>query len=370
LKSETHVLIIGGGLAGLSLALSLIDLGIKTSIIDQKSIGSGASGVPLALINPAAAKQANLAWNAERCMLAVERNLKRVSEGSNLVFYKKTGVLRPATDTKTLEAFRSSLQRHTFPNGWAEWLLSDKMDDILSDCNHAGGGLWLSEAFTVDNPNYLKLLKNLIIKLGGSLYENIHSYQLNVNSNSKWIFKSSHDLMLEADHIVHCTGSETGEDHDWNWLPVHRIKGQMSIYSSNYPLDWDFSIAAQGYLAHIDRTRWAVGSTFEHHFDQSEPDLWGQEYLERKVDAILPKLRTDSTLTSRWAGIRLGTPNRLPILGKHPILEGRWIFTGLGSKGLLYSAYLADELACVIHGKKESIAPEINVNRYFSYYID
>jgi len=368
LKLEAQVLILGGGLAGLSLALSLTELGLKTVLVDQSSIGSGASGVPLALINPAAAKQANLSWNAESCVDAISRNLARVSHYTADLIYKKSGVLRPASDSKTLEAFQSSLQRHHFPSGWAKWLTAGELDSLLPNCRHAGGALWLNEAFTVDVPKYIEVLKSILINQGCLFFEHIESQTLHQLPSSKWQFTGSDSLEIESDHIVHCNGSGIIYEPDWNWLPVHQIKGQMSLYHSDESLNWDYSIAAHGYLAHLDNKNWVVGSTFEHHFDHLEPDSWGQEYLEKKVDSILPGLRDKSTLTQRWAGLRLGTPNRLPILGEHPQLKGRWVFTGLGSKGLLYSAFLAKQLAHKLKDSTHSIMDEIDVKRFYKHF--
>lgn len=367
MKVTTEVIIIGGGLAGLSLALSLNKRGIKCIVLEQNSIGFGASGAPLALINPAAAKQANLAWNAEECMLSIERNLVFVSDQTGQSFYKKSGLLRPATDDKNLLAFKSSLERHRFPAGWAHWLTGEQVDQLNPDCKHNGGALWINEAYTVDVPIYLSAIKQILENDGVLFIDRIAEYKLIQFQDGKWLVNSDM-LEIKSDHIVHCIGSNTALESDWNWLPVHQIKGQMSLYHTSNTIQWNYSIAANGYIAHLDHHHWAVGSTFEHHFKDIKPDVWGLNYLERKVDIILPSLRSESTLVKRWAGIRLGTPDRLPIVGRHPLLNGRWIFSGLGSKGLFYSAYIAEEVAKCICDSNYDLPDQIDIKRYYKHY--
>jgi len=75
-------------------------------------------------------------------------------------------------------------------------------------------------------------------------------------------------------------------------------------------------------------------------------------------------------LKSQWAGVRASTPDKMPIIGPHKTVKNLYLLAGLGSKGLLYSAYLADMLIQNITGSsKESesgiIAEEVHIKRYY-----
>ena len=69
------------------------------------------------------------------------------------------------------------------------------------------------------------------------------------------------------------------------------------------------------------------------------------------------------TATTPWAAWRLTTRDRLPFVGG--MGKGRFIMTGLGSRGFTYAPLLADMLAAVIAGApipvrrdiKNAIAP-------------
>jgi len=357
-------LIVGAGVAGLSLAVQLQDAGKTTVVIDENGIAAGASSVPLGLINPAAAKNANLSWNAIDCIDAISRILNRATAFADQAFFKKSGILRPASDAKTLEAYRKNFDLGNYPDEWVRWMDDDELSSFHPDIQHAGGGLFVDEGYTVDMTAYLMALGQILYPSNTEIITQTRILSSKQLDDGSWSFELSNGAMLIASNIVHCNGSGIINTAEWNWLPVHQIKGQMAQYRSNVPLDWDYAISGRGYIAHLNGYDWVVGSTFEHHFDHAETDRDGLEFLEQKVDTILPNLRGNSTLIGQWSGIRLGTPNRLPIIGRHPTLAGHWVFTGLGSKGLMYSAWLAEILAKVMLGSTESIPFDVDVARF------
>jgi len=93
-------IIIGAGLAGLSLADSLVTKGCDIAVIDKKGIGGGASGIPIGMADPAASRNANLYWETEKCYDTTLANLNKLREYSKKPFFKITGVLRPGITHK------------------------------------------------------------------------------------------------------------------------------------------------------------------------------------------------------------------------------------------------------------------------------
>jgi len=363
---ETHCdfLIVGAGVAGLSLAIQLQDAGKSIVVIDKQGVAAGASGVPLGLINPAAAKNANLSWNAIECMDAITRLLNRASSYADQPFFKKAGILRPASDSKTLEAYRKNVDLGNYPDGWVRWMDDTALSTFNTEIIHAGAGLFVDEGYTVDMTAYLMALNRMLEPSGAKVITQINIRNSEQTHDGNWLVELSDGTTLITNSIIYCNGSGIIDTPEWSWLPVHQIKGQMARYRSKTPIDWDYSISGRGYIAHLNGQDWVVGSTFEHHFDHSGVDHAGLEYLENKVDTILPNLRNRSTLVDQWTGVRLGTPNRLPIIGRHPSLFGHWVFAGLGSKGLMYSAWLAELLTKVMLGTGDDIPFDVDVARF------
>lgn len=353
-------LVVGAGLAGLSLAAALRETGGSVLMIDDRGIGSGASGAPIGLINPVAAKNANLSWKAVECMEAVIRLMDRVEASADFPFRKKAGVLRPAVDEAMLAAFRRNWERGIYPEGWVRWLDGADVDALHPGLQHAGGGLWVEEAYTVDIPRYLDALAKMLEAQGTEIQTDaiaernpqasdvgvgVDADRLARTSETSWEIRLNSCRRLAARNLYYTTGSRILGDPLWSHLRVHPIKGQMALYRSAPPLHWDYAIAGRGYLAHMNGHDWVIGSTFEHSFDHEDPDAEGLAFLERKADAHLPGLRERSTFVRQWSGVRLGTANRLPIAERHPDHANLWAVAGLGSKGLLYSAWLGERVA-------------------------
>src|SRR5699024_6829929 len=105
------------------------------------------------------------------------------------------------------------------------------------------------------------------------------------------------------------------------------------------------------------------GSTYEHDFSYMNPDDDAITYLNSRTRKLLPGVANNAELVEQWAGIRVNTPDRKPIIGQHPHLKNLHIFTGLGSKGLMYGKFLADQYAN--HLKNGSaLYPEISIKRF------
>src|SRR5699024_11140568 len=104
------------------------------------------------------------------------------------------------------------------------------------------------------------------------------------------------------------------------------------------------------------------GSTYEHNFDMVKTDLEGAKYLENKLKRMLPKLANRSKLKAQWVGVRMSTPNRKPIVGQHPKFKNLYLFTGFGSKGLLYSKFIANHFADYLI-KEEPLWDEVSIDR-------
>ena len=86
-----------------------------------------------------------------------------------------------------------------------------------------------------------------------------------------------------------------------------------------------------------------VGATFERNFSNLHPESSVAEaYLRPRAAALVPALK-EAKLLSCKAGIRAMTQTHLPIVTQ--LNAKTWVLTGLGSKGLLYHAYLACQLA-------------------------
>src|SRR5690606_30552924 len=137
---------------------------------------------------------------------------------------------------------------------------------------------------------------------------------------------------LSADCVVQATGASLPRDPSWKLLPLHPVKGQSLLVTLKRPLPFSCSVSGLGYIAQKEyqSSEIMLGSTYEHSFDHEEPDEQGADYLLKRLEKILPGLSENLLRKKGWAGTRITTPNRKPVVGRHPDVNHLYIMSGLG----------------------------------------
>lgn len=337
------VIIAGAGLAGLATAAQLLDKNNKLKILvyDAKQIGEGASGVPSGMVNPATGQKARIVWKAENCFQMLEERLKILSLNSETSLYLGNGILRPAIDEELAENFKASMNKKHWPKSWLEWLDPETVRKRVPYLKENSGALFIKRGKTVQTPEYLHSYARFLKKSGVSFVMG-GPYSLQYDGN--WILDNG-KAICSAPVLLFTTGFKARENKFWGELPVNSVKGQLAIYRCSVNIEKLPAISAYGYIAPIDHQYIAVGSTYEHHFEDEIPDTHGAALLDQKLEELMPGLYPKCQRVGLWSGIRATTPDRLPIVGEHYEHKKLFVYTGLGSKGLLYSEYVASLLA-------------------------
>jgi glycine/D-amino acid oxidase-like deaminating enzyme len=360
---QTDYCILGAGLAGLSLADSLREADFETIVIDKEDIAAGASGTPGGLVNLATGRRATKAWKAEQCYEAISQNLSKVQEYSDTEFYQHNGLLRPALLEKMARKMKEQHKKTSWPEGWCQWKSEGAIKEIHPGIKCIDGGLWLPIGLTVDVGSYLQAYARYLMEEKG--------IPIRTNKNAKiahtekgWVI-SFDDTTIQAQNIVFAIGRATKKSEYWDWLPLNLIKGQVARFSTGSdPLSFSHSISSLGYIARNDTDNTFIqGSTYEHDFTHVKPDQEGEKYLRKRLRRTLPQLEKKVETVEQWAGVRTSTPNYKPILGRHPRHHNMHVFTGLGSKGLLFSKFLADHYVDHLTNGV-TLYPEIGIERF------
>ena len=148
------------------------------------------------------------------------------------------------------------------------------------------------------------------------------------------------DELCEYDAIVLAAGFESLRFAPH--LPLQVTKGQTLL--CRWPHRLPFSVVSQGHITPTeDPSICQIGSTYEHNFTSLDPDKSAALELIAKAAVFYPLARDFEVLEIR-AGARISLPK-----GYRPIAEKlnpkTWVFTGLGSRGMLYHAYIGQQIA-------------------------
>jgi len=362
MSRQTDFCILGAGIAGLSLADALLEYNVSVIVIDKSSVASGASGTPGGLVNPATGRRATKTWRAEQCYEAISTNLEKVQSQTDKIFYQNNGLLRPALLEKMARKMKEQHEKTTWPRDWCQWKTEDEIKEIHPGITCVNGGLWLPIGLSVDVGKYLQAYADFLGDKDITIL--LHHPPKDIHYEKDWVVELTEDT-VHAKNLVFATGHSTGNSPFWDWLPLHLIKGQVAKFKKeNSMLSFSHSISSLGYIARTgDPGTFVQGSTYEHDFDNLIPDKAGEIYLRKRMRRTLPQLEEEAVLVDQWAGVRTSTPNRKPILGHHPIHKNLHVFTGLGSKGLMYGKLLADHYADHLFNGTD-LYPQVNITRF------
>lgn len=364
MRKQYDYCILGAGLAGLSVAKSLIKHGdCSILIIDPKGIAGGASGSPIGLVNPATGRYATKSWKAEEAIHIIKRNFEEVELSTGKYFYKNSGVIRPAMEQKIASRMQENLINTDWPENWCYWLGKHEMSIKFPDLENTEGGLLVNSGMTVSIPDYLNALAEHLKEDDVDIIEYL-DYDLEYNDQNWRITFSDSLESIKADQLIVTAGIKSKEFDFLEDLPLIPVKGQVVTFKCEYQFPYDTAVSALGYFASMDGKTFVAGSTYEHKFQTEKPDDFGIEYISNRLFRVIPKLKGKVKLIDQWSGVRASTPDRMPIVGYHPNFENCIVFAGLGSKGLLYSAYIGEKIGLYLSKNNEVLPEEISINRF------
>jgi glycine oxidase len=139
---------------------------------------------------------------------------------------------------------------------------------------------------------------------------------------------------VAAEHVVLAAGPWTGRlaRRLGANLPTPPMRGQMLAYRSNAVrhMIW----GADGYLVPKAGGFLFVGATVENAGFRPRTTGRGLAGLGRMARSLVPGLR-HGEVASAWAGLRPGSPDGLPVIGRLPGWENVYVATGHFRNGIL-----------------------------------
>ena len=334
-------LIVGGGLAGAAAALHLSQRH-RVRVLEAVGLATGASGAAAGLVNPLMARKARLAWRADEALVALQELLDLA--GASALF-RTTGVLRPASDVRQADFFREAAEAHP---KHGVWLANPKRGTGAL----AGRPPFARRAVRPDRRRHRCGLAD-----EGSLGER-HSAtgprSRRTSAPPAWgemqngayvdvLHKEQGTERLHGESVLLALGYGYADAPELRQLHLHAVKGQTVRVASPSGIGPLPCVSGRGYVV-PEADEWVVGSSYEHDFTDVHPSPEATRRILSKTAQMVPCLESAKVL-SEVAGVRVGVPGtRLPMVGPLPGRNWIWIFTGLGSKGLLMAPLLARAL--------------------------
>ena len=148
---KVDFIIIGQGIAGSTLALSLLDRGKSVMVVDRQDKGSS-TRVAAGLITPLTGKGMNPAWQQERCLDFAKKFYHRLEKLSGRKFFHLQSVVRLFSDEKQKLKWESKKETH---GKWAHDLESTTL-------NSPYGGIEMPDGAWLDTKVFLREVKEIL----------------------------------------------------------------------------------------------------------------------------------------------------------------------------------------------------------------
>lgn len=354
--------IFGAGIAGTAIANALQKRGKDVLLIDPH-VSEEAPGPPAALVNPATGRRAKKSWRADRCYTALKNQIDEIMREMNRFdLVSESGVLRPAINEKLEKNFRKAPDKYDWPEGWIEWLNEDKIKKKNPNIGPNNGGLNVRCGYTVYVDMYLNTYRKYLRRKGVSCrYEGAH-YTCR-EENKRFDIQFDNGDAETTEYVIVAAGYKTPQFKEWADLPLELVKGQIVQFEADRDLSWQHAVSAKGYTMRRGPRDLITGSTYEHNFDNLDTTDDAFQRISKKLELMLPGIAPHVHKKKQMAGVRVTTQNRLPVIGRHDEIKNLCIYTGMNSKGLLFSHYVAGIFADHLI-KKEPIPDELDANRF------
>jgi glycine oxidase len=158
--------------------------------------------------------------------------------------------------------------------------------------------------------------------------------------------------------VVNCAGAWSGQIGPYP-IPTRPVKGQMLCLVMPSPAPLKHVVRTPDvYLIPRSDGRLLVGATVEEAGFDKRVDLPTIQRLHGAALALVPKL-AEARILEDWAGLRPGTPDGLPILGATPT-PGYFVATGHFRDGILLAPITAQLMAAVLEDRN----PEFDLSPF------
>ena len=342
---RTDLLVVGGGIAGLSTALAAAARQLRVLVVDDARPGAAsaaAAGMLAPSLEGLAPDVQAIAMDARD---AYPDFLARLRERTSIdVALDRNGILELASSASELAVLAARA-------GPAAQLLDGRGLAAFEPAfaGHAGAVLHPNDG-SVDNVALMRALDHAVAREPriDRISDRIVSLRFDAMPATA---SSASGVHVECAHVLLASGAWASDLPGLpRTLPVRPVRGQLLLLDGA-PIG-HVTYGAGGYLVPRGQTLLVGATSEESGFSNLTSDAGRDELLGIARRAI-PALRQSSVLR-HWAGLRPVSPDGLPILGADPDVPALFYACGFSRNGILLAPWAAAHLAGLICGNRSS----------------
>lgn len=333
------VVIVGAGAIGASIGYALTKAGARVMLVDRGDVGAQATQASAGMLIPLSESGgpgpfADLAIESARLYPALDAELYDRT-GIDIGF-RPAALLRVALDEleeHALRGRRAWQDRAGIPVAWLDATSALEVEPGLT--SEVRAALYYADDHQVNPLALARALTRAAVDRGMVLRERTPADGLCVSGDRVVGIRSGGDT-VSAEEVVLATGawSSTWAEALRTPIPVRPVRGQIVALETRGSALRTVVFSDAGYLVSKAEGLTYVGTTEEDAGFDARPTAAGVASLLAVVPRLVPGL-AGATFARAWAGLRPGTPDRLPLLGRVPGWQGVTLATGHFRSGIL-----------------------------------
>ena len=353
------VVIVGGGVIGLSIAYELAREGITPTVLDRAELGRAASWAGAGIISPGSERPTRDPWSALRtrsARLYPEWSAALREETGIDNGYRRSGgvdVARTAEEDDDLKAAAGRWRREGIAFERLPPAEFGRVEPALNP--ELRVAYFLPDRAQVRNPRHVRALAGAVARRGGRLRPGLAATGFRVESGRLTAVLTAEGPLPSRAAVV-AAGPWSAALLAGAGVRVETppIKGQIVLLKCDRPVLTRIVERGKNYLVPRDDGRVLVGATEEDAgFDTRSTPSAVRDLLDEAL-ILCPSL-ADAEVERSWAGLRPGSIDGRPYLGPAPGVEGLFVATGHRRAGLQLSPATAEAMADLVLGRPPRI---------------
>ncbi|PKL78022.1 MAG: hypothetical protein CVV25_12900 [Ignavibacteriae bacterium HGW-Ignavibacteriae-4] len=323
-----NYLIIGGGIAGVTIAHQLHNRNLTFDLVDDNP-EYNSTKVAAGFWNPIVFKRLTMSFNADKMMPKLKEFYSDIEQKLSIQFVH---------NIPQLKIFSTKEERHRFidkaiVSEVSQFLDEEPIEEIAGIKAPFGMGKVIGTGY-IDTAEYIE--KSL------KFFESISSFIERKMDYSEVEYASQYVTYNGKKYgkVIYGEGYHAVNNPLFPELKLKPTKGELLILEIP-DLSQDYAFAKSAGLIPLSNQQFIVGSTYD----------W-EDMNELATDAAKKKLlynlsdflESDYTVIDHQAGIRPSSYDRRPIIGMSKLKPNACIMNGLGTKGVMYAPYYSDML--------------------------
>lgn len=341
------IIIVGAGLAGLSLAHELERENIDFKLIDEGVNYS--TKVAAGMINPMTFRRMIKTWKGDEVIAKISKYYPELEKKLNQNFFFPRKLRRAFASAHEKQLWEERIEEDSYKT-YLEAPLSE--NDTPDHINAPFGSGYINTPGYVDAKIFMKANHDYFLKENKLEYASFSYTDLDSEAQ---IYKGE-----KYSHLIFCEGYR-GEDNPYfGYLPFKNAKGEvLTVASSEF--DQSEIINKKCFVLPLEDGTFKLGATYAWNTKDPSPTQAGKKELLEKYKALST---ADFSILKQEGGIRPAVADRRPLLGEHPKKSGLYIFNGFGAKGYLLVPHFVEIFINYLI-RNVPLEKEVDIQRFF-----